>query len=253
MECAQISVARGHDVVLYERDDKLGGMLHVAAALPDKYDMRRYTEWQIKKTMECGARIVLGVEVTLDIVRKEAPDTLFVAVGSEPSKPPIPGISGSNVVLVNDVDSGSVEPGKKVVILGAGFSGSECAIPLLREGKDVTLVDMISKQTFDMFSMGSQVWLSIQRLQKELGAKFIFDAKVSEITAEGVKYVGEDGFEGFVKCDTIVNALGLKVNRDMIDELLLTTPESYAIGDSLDSDMTIDNAVATGFCYAMEV
>ena len=98
MECAQICVMRGHDVVLYEKEDKLGGMLHVASALPDKYDMRPlYRAGQINKTMECGAKIFLGETVTPDTVRKEAPDTLFVAVGAEPSAPPIPGISGNNV------------------------------------------------------------------------------------------------------------------------------------------------------------
>ena len=77
--------------------------------------------------------------------------------------------------------------------------------------------------------------------------------KSRRLQPKGLNAVYEDGSEGVVECDTIVNALGLKVNHDMVDELLMTTTESYAIGDSLNSDMTIDNAVATAFCYAMEV
>ena len=253
MLCAQTCVERGHDVVLYEKDNKLGGLLHVAASLPDKYDMRRYTDWIIGKTEQCGAKFVLGTEATPEIIKKEAPDALFVAIGSEPAYPPIPGLTGANVKLVNDVDAGKAETGKRVVILGAGFSGSECAIPLLREGKDVTLIDMISEQAYAMCSMGSQVWLSIQRLHEELGAKFVFDAPVSEITDKGVRYKKPDGAEGLIECDTVINALGLKVNDDKVRELLLCVKESYAIGDSLDADMTIDNAVYTGFCYAMDV
>ena len=253
MLCAQTAAERGHEVVLYEKQNKLGGLLHVAAALPDKYDMRRYTDWIIKKTEQCGAKIVLNTEVTADIIKKEAPDTLFVAIGSEPAIPPIPGLDGDNVVLVNDVDTGKVKTGKKVVVLGAAFSGAECAIPLMREGKDVILIDMISEMTFTGYSMGSQVWLGIQRNHRELGAEYVFDVKITEITKAGVKYTKRDGSEGFVECDTVINALGLKVNHDKVNELLLSVKESYAIGDSLDSDMTIDNAVFTGFSYAMDI
>jgi pyruvate/2-oxoglutarate dehydrogenase complex dihydrolipoamide dehydrogenase (E3) component len=253
MLCAQTAAERGHEVVLYEKENRLGGLLHVAGALPDKYDMRRYTDWIIKKTEQCGAKIVLNTEATPDIVNKEAPDVLFVAIGSEPATPPIPGLGGENVVLVSDVDTGKAKTGKKVVILGAAFSGSECAIPLLREGKDVTLIDMISEMTFAGYSMGSQVWLGIPRNHRELGAQYIFDAMIAEITQSGVKYTKSDGTDGFVECDTVVNALGLKVNYDKVGKLLLAAKESYAIGDSLDSEMTIDNAVFTGFSYAMDI
>jgi hypothetical protein len=45
--------------------------------------------------------------------------------------------------------------------------------------------------------MGSQVWLGIQRNHRELGAQYIFDAKIAEITQSGVKYTKSDGTDGF--------------------------------------------------------
>ena len=87
MEATQWLVRRGHDVVLYEKSDRLGGMLHVASALPDKYDLARYTEWQIRMTMECGARIVLGHEVGPDDIRREAPDAVLLAIAPNPASP----------------------------------------------------------------------------------------------------------------------------------------------------------------------
>ncbi|MDR1299028.1 MAG: FAD-dependent oxidoreductase, partial [Oscillospiraceae bacterium] len=234
MQCAQTLVQRGHNVTLYERSGRLGGMLHVAAALPDKYDMRRYTEWQIKQTLKCGAKIVLNTEAAPELIKKEAPDALVVAIGGKPASPPIPGLS-EYAAPVNDVDTRAIGTGKRVAILGAAFSGSECAIELLREGKEVTLVDMISKETYDMFNMGSQVWLSIQRLHRELGAKLIFNSRVTEITGKGVAYESAEG-GGFIECDTVVNALGVTLERDKINELLLSCGESYAIGDCLGED-----------------
>ncbi len=253
MQAAQTCVERGHEVTLYEQADRLGGMLHVAGALPDKYDMRRYTEWMIKQTMNCGAKVVLNTKATPEIVKEEAPDAVLVAIGSVPSVPPIPGIRGDNVVLAADVDAGKVEPGKRVVILGAGFTGSECAIPLARAGRDVTLIDMISEETFTGFINGSQAWMSIQRIQGELGVKRILSARVKDITETGVSYTLADGSVGFAEADTVINALGLRVEQDKVMELLTATPESYAIGDCSDGTMTIDNAILQGFTFAMEL
>ena len=253
MEAAQIATQRGCDVVLYEKSSELGGLLHVAGALPDKYDMRRYTEWMIKQTEKCGAHIVLNTEVTPNVIRSEAPDTVFLAIGSIPLSPPISGLSGNNVVLVNDVDTGAVKTGNKVVILGAGFSGCECAIPLLREGKEVTLIDMISETDFESNTFGSQSWISITRIHNELGAQYIFNAKVTSVTSTGVSYINHDGTTVFLEAETVINALGLTVDYAKVNELIGIIPETYTIGDCLGDKMNIDNAIYTGFVYATEI
>lgn len=253
MQAAQTCVERGHEVVLYEKSDKLGGMLHVTGALPDKYDMRRYTEWMIRKTFECGVRVVLNHEASPEDIRREAPDAVMIAIGSEPAYPPIPGIRGDNVVLAADVDINAVEVGKKVVIMGAGFTGSECAIPLAREGKEVTLIDMFPQAQYDNAGWGNQGWMSILRLHKELGIKVALDSRIAEITDKGVKYTGPDGEERFVEADTVIHALGLKINEDKVNELIHVVPETYTIGDCFGDKMNIDTAIMTGFTYAMEI
>ena len=253
MQAAQTAALRGCDVVLYEKSSQLGGLLHVAGALPDKYDMRRYTDWMIKQTEKCGASIVLNTEVTPKIIRSEAPDTVFLAIGSIPLSPPIPGLSGDTVVLVNDVDTGTVKTGGKVVILGAGFSGCECAIPLLREGKSVTIIDMISEAVFDANTFGSQSWISITRILNDLGVQYIFDATVTSVTPEGINYSKADGTTAFLEADTVINALGLTVDYGKVDELIGIIPETYTIGDCLGDKMNIDNAIYTGFVYATEI
>lgn len=88
MQAAQTAVERGHDVTLYDRSGQLGGLLHTTAALPFKYDMRRYLEWMIKETMNCGAKIVLNTEVTPELIEKENPDAVMVAIGAVPATLP---------------------------------------------------------------------------------------------------------------------------------------------------------------------
>ena len=69
----------GAAVTLYEKADKLGGMLHTTSALPFKGDMRRYLAWMIEKTATCGATIHLNTAATPELIEKEAPDVVLVA------------------------------------------------------------------------------------------------------------------------------------------------------------------------------
>lgn len=58
----------------------------------------------------------------------EQPDAIFIATGSSPIVPPIPGIERTETIL--DVDNDRVEVGENVVVCGGGLSGCECALEL---------------------------------------------------------------------------------------------------------------------------
>ena len=65
---AKTLVERGHDVILIEKGDKLGGRLHEISCLSFKFDMRRHLQWLMSSTMECGAKIMLNTEATPEII-----------------------------------------------------------------------------------------------------------------------------------------------------------------------------------------
>ena len=67
-------------------------------ALSFKDGFRRYFDYTVRKTNECGARIVLGWTVDEKTVRAEAPDALVIATGALPILPPVKGMDGPNVV-----------------------------------------------------------------------------------------------------------------------------------------------------------
>ena len=89
-----------------------------------------------------GVEIRTSTEVTPEYVEKENPDALIIAVGSEPLVPPIKGLNGDNVVIVNDYYLEKEKVTDQVVVLGGGLAGCECAIHLGMEGKHVHLVEM---------------------------------------------------------------------------------------------------------------
>lgn len=252
MQATQTLVKRGHDVTLYEKGSSLGGLLLDAGAVSFKQLMRNYKEWDIRTTMECGAKIKLNTTVTRELVEAEKPDAVIVATGSNYVKPNIPGIDGDKVNMLSDVENKRVPVGDTVVICGGGLSGIECSVELAREGKKVTVVDMIPEEKFceSMFAITRTALFDEVR---EGGVKLIGSHKILEFNSQGVVIEGQDGTRETISADTIVIALGLKPENKLAQELSSIMPlETYVIGDA-DGVETIRKANKTGFDVAVEI
>ena len=134
---AYTAARRGHQVILCEKESELGGILKSEQALPFKYEMYQLAKTYAKFARDAGVEIRLNTEVTREYVETEQPDALIIAVGSEPLVPPIPGLDGENVVVVNNYYLEKQKVGDSVVMLGGGLAGCECVIHLGQEGKTV--------------------------------------------------------------------------------------------------------------------
>lgn len=249
MFASHVLTDRGHDVVLYEKEEKLGGRFPELSALPIKEGHRAYFDYMVKHTEKCGAKIVLGTEVTPDVIREEAPDAVIVAVGAELIKPPIPGIDKPNVHSIVAIDRKEEEVGDEVVICGGGLSGLECALGLAEEGKKVSVIDMLP---MDELTNNILFFIRVPLLRKleEYGVKLIGNTKIKEFTDEGVVCTDADGAEVLFKADDVVLALGLKPNKELVESLSQVIPESYVIGDADKAGMLGDATTqAYRICY----
>ncbi|MCL2409277.1 MAG: FAD-dependent oxidoreductase [Oscillospiraceae bacterium] len=251
MAAATYLTERGHEITLYEQGDKLGGRLPEAGALSFKDGFRRYAEYAVRKTKESGAKIVLGKKADAAAVRAESPDTLIIAVGAEPIRLDIKGIDGPNVKDVSVVDRKETETGSQVVVCGAGLSGTECALALAMEGRDVTLVDTLTEDQFysDMRHFSRP---TLTRLLAENNVKLMPECAVQEFTNDGVTVRKADGGEVKIPCDTAVIAFGLKPDKGMIDELNEIVPETYVIGDAIKAGVMGD-AIGSAFWATREI
>jgi len=232
MQAAQTAAARGHDVVLYEMSDRLGGMLKVGCELSFKKDLKAYTEWMIAQTEKSNARIVLNTEVTAQTVRREKPDVLVIAVGATPLMPPIPGIDLPSVVWAGDIDSGKVRVGQRVIVVGAGLTGVECAISLAGKGKEVLIIEMMGPSIVLGEAPSAHKYYLIDRIE-EYGVRIETGTRVEEITQKGVRAAGR-GFQ-LKECeaDSVVMATGLRPRKEKVEELrrLIAETEVFVVGD----------------------
>jgi 2-enoate reductase len=148
LEAARVAATRGHQVVIYEKSDRLGGVLNMAAQANFKKDIKSYCEWSTRavKSMD-GIEIKLGNEATPEMMKAEGYDIVLVSIGAAPVIPAFVH-EDERSLWVGDVENGIAQTGHEVLIIGAGLTGCEAALAQSRQGKSVTLVDMISTDRF---------------------------------------------------------------------------------------------------------
>lgn len=142
LKAAITAAQRGHQVILCEKSDTLGGILKSEQAIDFKREMYELGLTLARQAKAADVEIRPNTLVTPEYVQREQPDALILAVGSNPIVPPLPGIDGDNVVVVNHYYRETEKVGDSVVVLGGGLAGCECAVHLAQAGKQVHLVEM---------------------------------------------------------------------------------------------------------------
>ncbi|MEM2213603.1 MAG: FAD-dependent oxidoreductase, partial [Candidatus Nezhaarchaeales archaeon] len=140
---AELLAKKGHEVVLFEKTDRLGGQLNIAARSPLAYEFAEVGKYFMNVLPKLGVKIRYNTEADAAKVLAENPDVVIIAVGASPLIPPIPGVE--NAVTAFDVLMGKVDVKDKVVIIGGGGVGCNTAAKLADEGKDVTLIEMLPR------------------------------------------------------------------------------------------------------------
>lgn len=226
MQAAITAANRGHEVILAEKSDKLGGNLHPAGAAYFKEDIRKLIEVMEKRVSRAGVDVRLNTDVTPAYVKETEPDVLFVAIGSNEMRPPIKGLDSDKVVMAIEAELYPEKLGKKVAIMGGGLVGAEAAIGFHHEGKECTIIEMkpaIAEEVNSFYRGGLMP-------EVEKAATCYVDTKVKEVVPSGV-LCERNGEEMLVEADTVVCALGFTSPYDKVDELADLVDEYYIIGD----------------------
>ena len=136
LKVAEIAARRGHEVILFERSKRLGGLVNLAALQPEHAAIGEVTSYLEAAVRERGVTIRLGEAATPEAIRALDPDVVVVATGSEPNLPrvddadtmlsrqlgrhvlpEIDGLDGDTVVSSEQVLSGQVRLSGPVVAI----------------------------------------------------------------------------------------------------------------------------------------
>ncbi|HZU81862.1 MAG TPA: glutamate synthase subunit beta [Polyangiaceae bacterium] len=163
LAAAQQLARAGHDVVLFERDDRVGGLLRYG--IPDFKMEKGIIDARLAQMRAEGVEVRAGVAVGVDVTGDELLakfDATVLALGSRTARDlPVPGrdlrgvhFAMEYLVQQNRRIAGDAVPaevsivasGKHVVVIGGGDTGSDCVGTAVRQGAaSVTQLELMPK------------------------------------------------------------------------------------------------------------
>ena len=258
IQAMQTLLDRGHDVTLYEKTDHLGGNVIGAAAPPFKVDIQDYLKWMIHTAKQCeerGARILMNTPCTKEILDKENYDAVVIAVGGDPIVPEnIPGIHKPHVVWAPDAELGKAPAGEEIVIIGAGQVGLEAAVDYAGQGKKITVIEMIDDPAKLMDSFKQP--LMKKKEEDGLQIDILYGTALQEVKDDCI--VAKDVKSGElkeIKADTVLLAMGIRPNFELVDELRHSCAETSVaiVGDCNNKAGSISEAVNQAFQACLHI
>jgi len=231
MESARVAALRGHQVVLFEKAQELGGQLIVAAVPPYKSEISNLNQYLAAQVHKAGVKLELGKEATASEVQMIAPDAVILATGVTPSIPEIPGVGRENAVMAEDVLAGRAKVGERVIVIGGELVGCETAEFLADAGKTVTITRRGPSMAAAVAPMTGQPLVG--RLNAK-GVAMLTGVKYEEVNDEGLVITTRDGEKRTIPADTIVLAAGSKPNTELLRQLGDSVPELYQVGDCVE-------------------
>lgn len=212
MEAAYVAKKRGHEVVLCEKENELGGLLRLAAVPISKQELCKVIKFMARRLDNEGIDVRTGCEVTPQMLEDEFKDyEIICSTGAKPKEIEV-FKQFKQTMTADDILSGRKFPGRKIVILGGGSVGCETAdylAPLVNDlfpaNRDVTVIEMTgSLMTGEGGAAKSRL---TQRLMSK-GVKLLLNAQVKKVDESTITYE-QDGEEHTIKdADTLVFAVG---------------------------------------------
>ena len=230
MEAALDCAEKGHEVILCEKSDRLGGVLLCEEKVYFKKKLHEYIEKQKLLLERSSVQVRMNTEVTADLAKELNPDVIIAALGARPVKPEIPGIDLPHVWCAEDLYPQAEKAGENVVILGGGLSGIELAIYLSILGRKVTILQRPAQLKYGHEVVhGGLLDLKIEEYKIDVHLK----TQATAISEKTVKAITADGEELEFPADTVVYAIGQRAKWEQADSLRNIAPEFYQIGDCL--------------------
>jgi 2,4-dienoyl-CoA reductase-like NADH-dependent reductase (Old Yellow Enzyme family)/thioredoxin reductase len=231
MEAARVADLRGHQVILFEKRDRVGGQLHYASSAHHKKEFEeviRFLEVQLKKS---GVNIRLDTEVTPALIRETNPDAVIIATGATPALPFTPGVDKPHVHVAVDVLDNRATLKGKTAIIGGGLVGLETALFLLENGVSPLIITEPTDKLGGNIGLRTG-WFIRNEVTNHPDIDVRMETTVEEIRNDSI-VVQHKGDVEELKVRNVVLAVGMRSNDMLAEELRAeeTTGELYVIGD----------------------
>jgi len=146
LAAAVTAAERGHQVILIDANDRVGGQFNVAKTIPGKSEFSETLRYFSTRLKELGVEVRLNTKVDASTLNAMSIDHVLLATGIRPRVPELEGVGHEKVLSYLDVLKDRANVGKTVAIIGAGGIGFDTAEFLLNEADETTTVEQFAQQ-----------------------------------------------------------------------------------------------------------
>jgi len=206
LQAGAVAAEKGHDVTIYEKRDRVGGQMEIAANGPwGDEEFMRLVDHLKAQCEKKGARIVLNKAMTTEDLKNEEADVIIIATGAKSDMEAYAGSDKKNVVSALDVLEGKADLGKNVVILGGKGAAISTALYIIDKHKDCNVSIVGEQKKFGPDVNPSYIWRYLLKL-KAGNVNQVTKTKVKEIVDDGVVVITPEKKEQTIPADTVVIA-----------------------------------------------
>ena len=228
-EAARVLAERGHEPVLYEASERLGGNLLPGGAPAFKEDDLQLVKWYENELERLRVPVYLNTRVTKEMVLESDCDAVIVATGSRPKMFSLG--DDEKVYCAEQVLMNQKDPGDKVVVVGGGLVGCEMALDLAQKGKKVTILEALPK----IMAVNGPICSANKEMLEELlpfhGVNIICNAKVTGFKDGAVSYETAGKAEK-LDTDSVILSVGYRSADELYHELEFDVADLYLLGDA---------------------
>ncbi len=203
MEAARVLKLRGHNPIIHEKSDVLGGTFIPASAESYKGKLRELLEWYRLQMKKLNIEVKLNDEIKDISVFGDSP--VIVATGSTPRQlRRVPGYE--KMVEACEFLTGT-PVGDAVAVIGGGLTGSEIAYELALKGKNPIIVemkdDLVSQKGVCLANSSYlREWFALNKTPVYL------ETTLKEVKDGSIVCTKKDGKEIEIPCDSVISCAG---------------------------------------------
>lgn len=219
-----ISLAeKGYKVILFEKDNEIGGKLKLAAKTTGKYRIAEYIAYLQSRISQLNIDTRLSQVADIEEIKSINPYQVFIATGAN-----IEEVDGENTFSATDILNKKIDTsGKNILIIGAGENGLELS-ETIENARSITIAEATNMVGREM-EYGERLMLLEKLADKNI--KILTDTKVASINGRRVSFASEN--KSFEKdYDLVVKTIRPVTDLVANDSYLRELTNPIIIGDA---------------------
>lgn len=223
----------GHQVTLFEKENRLGGQMHLACTPPHKQELSKWVIYLEAEARRLGAEIRLGTKMDASKLAQEGFQVVVAATGAEALVPPVKGVDPDKAVTAWQVlRQETPVPAGNLLVVGGGIVGCETCEFLMHQSRghmQITMIEMLDEIGAGMVANNK---IPAMRRLRQMGVRMMPKTKLVSVQEGGatVECCGETieltGLTG------IIYACGARPERGLYEEIKGSFEKVYCIGDA---------------------